>query len=36
MEAKIKKKRRAIVNEDDCVACGCERPWSGGNASVDV
>ena len=23
MEAKIKKKRRAFVNEDDCVACGC-------------
>lgn len=36
METKMKKKRRAIVNEDDCVACGCERSWSGGNASVDV
>ena len=23
MEAKIKKKRRAFVNEADCVACGC-------------
>lgn len=23
MEAKMKKKRRAFVNEDDCVACGC-------------
>ena len=36
METKMKKKRRAFVNEDDCVACGCERPWSGGNTSVDV
>lgn len=25
METKMKKKRRAFVNEDDCVACGCER-----------
>lgn len=33
METKMKKKRRAFVNEDDCVACGCERPWSGGNTS---
>lgn len=23
METKMKKKRRAFVNEDDCVACGC-------------
>lgn len=23
MEMKTKKKRRAFVNEDDCVACGC-------------
>lgn len=38
METKMKKKkkRRAFVNEADCVACGCERTWSGGNASVDV
>ena len=36
METKMKKKRRAIVNENDCVACGRERSWPGGNASVDV
>lgn len=36
MEAKIKKKRTAFVNEDDCVACGCERTWSGGHTSVDI
>lgn len=23
METKMKKKRRAFVNENDCVACGC-------------
>lgn len=23
METKMKKKRRAFVNADDCVACGC-------------
>lgn len=23
METKMKKKRRAFVNEDDCIACGC-------------
>lgn len=36
METKMKKKRRAFVNEDDCVACRRERSWPGGNASVDV